>query len=67
MDYIHFFKYDFFFVAFAMLFLTLVKILIKRVRLVSMSTQITRASTGEIVCVFIFFVYSNEYLYALCL
>ena len=51
----------------SVLLVTLVKILIKRVRLASMSTQITPASTREIVCVFILFVYSNEYLCALCL
>jgi len=40
-----------------------VKILIERVRFSSRGTQITRATTREILCVYIPFGYSSEYLY----
>ncbi|CAF1346261.1 unnamed protein product [Rotaria socialis] len=45
--------------------ITLVKLLVKRVRPASMSTQKTRCSTRGIFCVSLMFVYSSEYLHKL--
>jgi hypothetical protein len=47
--------------------ISLVKILIKRLRISSMSAHITRTTTQEILCVFILFAYSIEYSYGLFL